>query len=37
VYDLSADEDSQVRVNIEGTRNVWSSSPRRSTPATCTT
>jgi nucleoside-diphosphate-sugar epimerase len=37
VYDLSADAESQVRVNIEGTRNIWSSSPRRWTPGMCTT
>ena len=35
VYDLSADEESQVRVNVEGTR-TSSSSRRPSMPATCT-
>ena len=34
VYDLSADAESQIAVNIEGTRDGRSSSPRRSTPAT---
>jgi len=34
VYDLGADEDSQVRVNIEGTRHVCEL-PRRLMPATC--
>ena len=36
VYDLSADEEARSRSTSKA-RATWSSSPRRSTPATCTT